>query len=554
MSGGSNSEFDQIVKWADEISAKSLEDRIQLDYREDGVYIAVHSPQNPNIVVDPEEAIRLVESRKIQNPDVARIRLAALEMTGLPVKIAPPQNHKNSAGNIIVELSSNKMDAYLTVITPSGGSPLTRQDIENALREKNVVYGLRDDIIDLAVNLQNVPDPLVVARGTDPVNGPNAFIDYKFNSNSMRGKPVEMMDGRVDFYNLHLIQNVEPGEVLAVKTPAGPGIPGHTVTGQELPAKPGKDMVLALGKNVEFADNNTRVLATGKGHVILTGNKLSVSNVYEINGDVDFNTGNIEFIGTVVVKGSVREGFKVVADGDVEVMNTIADGVVSCTGSLKVKNGIVGRDKSRIKAGGHVFTRFIENSTIEAGADVIVGEAIMHSKVSARKNITVGGKGVIVGGIIRAGEDIKCKIVGSPLATATELEAGINPELRLEFNQLNNLRIAKEQDFEKADKAVKLLSQLKQARGELPPDKMAILMRVNKIHAQLTVELEELNQNLEDVVLQIRQTERGRIMAQGLIYAGVKVTIGSASTRINDNHNYTCLVKIGEEIKATPYK
>lgn len=558
MSGSfeKSSEMDQIMKWADEVDSKSSRDLLQLDYRDDGLYITVHRPQETEKAVDPEEIIRRIESRKIQNPDFAGIRKAARETTGQPVKIAPPQKENIDTGAVIVEISKNKMEAYLQLFPPSSGSPQSRQDIEKVLQEKNVVYGIRDDLIDKAVNMQSVTEPLVIARGTNPLDGQNATIEYVFDSDAdaLRGKPTEMVDGRVDFYNLHFVHNVEPGEVLAVKTPAGQGTPGYTVTGEELPAKGGKDVQLAIGKNVELADDNTRVLATAKGHVILTGNKLSVSNVYEVRGDVDFNTGNIEFNGTVIVKGSVREGFKVVADGDVEVLNTIADGVVECSGSLKVKNGIVGRTKSRIKTGGNVVTRFIENSAVESGADVIVGEAIMHSKVSAKKSVAVGGKGVVVGGVVRAGEEINCKIIGSPLATMTELEAGINPELRQELVQLTNLKHAKEQDFEKADKAVKLLSKLKQAQEELPPDKMAILMRVNKLHSQLTGELEELKQNVENLEFQIKQSERGKIMVQGVIHSGVKVTIGSATTHIHDDLNFVCLIKVGEEIKITPYK
>jgi len=366
MSGSfeKSSEMDQIMKWADEVDSKSSRDLLQLDYRDDGLYITVHRPQETEKAVDPEEIIRRIESRKIQNPDFAGIRKAARETTGQPVKIAPPQKENIDTGAVIVEISKNKMEAYLQLFPPSSGSPQSRQDIEKVLQEKNVVYGIRDDLI---------TEPLVIARGTNPLDGQNATIEYVFDSDAdaLRGKPTEMVDGRVDFYNLHFVHNVEPGEVLAVKTPAGQGTPGYTVTGEELPAKGGKDVQLAIGKNVELADDNTRVLATAKGHVILTGNKLSVSNVYEVRGDVDFNTGNIEFNGTVIVKGSVREGFKVVADGDVEVLNTIADGVVECSGSLKVKNGIVGRTKSRIKTGGNVVTRFIENSAVESGADVI---------------------------------------------------------------------------------------------------------------------------------------------------------------------------------------
>ena len=116
------------------------------------------------------------------------------------------------------------------------------------------------------------------------------------------------------------------------------------------------------------------------------------------------------------------------------------------------------------------------------------------------------------------------------------------------------MKQSKEQDFDKADKAMKLLNQLKQVQGELPPDKMAILMRVNKIQVQLVGELAELKQNIENVEFQVKQSERGRIMAQGVVHSGVKVTIGSASTHIQDDYSFACLTKVGEEIKITPYK
>jgi uncharacterized protein (DUF342 family) len=83
---------------------------------------------------------------------------------------------------------------------------------------------------------------------------------------------------------------------------------------------------------------------------------------------------------------------------------------------------------------------------------------------------------------------------------------------------------------------------------------MAILMRVNKIQVQLSGELEELTQNIENVEFQIKQSERGRVMAQGVIHSGVRVTIGTVSTQIHDDYNFACLTKVGEEIKITPYK
>jgi hypothetical protein len=368
----------------------------------------------------------------------------------------------------------------------------------------------------------------------------------------MTGKPEELMDGRVDFYNLHFIHNVQPGDVLAVKSQATKGQPGFTVTGEELPAKPGKDIQIMAGKNVELSQDNLTAIATGSGHASIQGNKISVSNVYEVSGNVDFNTGNIDFNGSVVVKGSIREGFKVVADGDVEVMDTISDGIVECTGTLKVRNGIIGRSKSRITAGGSIYTRFIENSIIDAGGDIMVGEAIMHSHVSARKTIVVAGKGVIVGGLVRAGREINCKVAGSTMATVTELETGVNPELRRRHSALYKEKQAKEADLDKADKAVKLLNYLEQTQGSLPEDKKAIYIRVSRMKSELTNEIQEMTRTIRDLEERIQASEQGRVVAQGVIHPGVKVTIGSASIHIYDDHHRVCLVKVGPDIRINP--
>ncbi len=546
-------EIERIMEKADEIASKGPQDGIRLvEYKDDGVYLTVLPPQNGGRALNPEDVVKDIEARKIKDVEYIKVRQAVREMRGEPVYIAPPQKEVIEDAVVNVEISKNKMEAYLTVYPARGGKPATRQDVENALKEKNVVYGVIDEIIDKAVSLQQISEPLVVARGCPPVDGENARIDFKFKKDEIAGKPTELLDGRVDFYNLNLIQNVEPGDILAVKIPATPGTPGYTVTGEEIPAKPGKDIQIGIGKNVELIDNNTTALSTARGHVVVTGGKISVSTVYEVAGDVDFNTGNIEFNGSVIVKGSIREGFQVVADGDVEVMNTIADGIVQCTGNLKVRNGIVGK-KTSIKAGGSVFTRFIENSKVESGGDVVVGEAIMHSKVSAKKTVTVGGKGVIVGGLVRAGEEISCRIVGSPLATVTELEAGVSPELRREHARILKEKQAKELDYDKAEKAIKLLNHLQQTQGELPADKMAILVRVSRLQTQLTEELAQLKERLENIEFQIQQSERGRIKVQGIMHPGVKVTIGSAYMHIQDEYSFVSLTKSGEDIKISPY-
>ena len=462
---------------------------------------------------------------------------------------------------VAVEISKNKMEAYLSLTPMADGQPITRQEVDAVLQQQNVIYGIRDDVIEMALEWQRTSQPMTVAKGTDPVHGLDAKIEYKYKEGALTARPTELSDGRVDFYNLNLIPNVDEGEVLAIKRSATAGTPGYTITGEEISAKPGKDVQIKIGKNVQLMtgieanipDAETVAIATASGYVSHAANKISVATVYEIGGDVDLTTGNIEFNGTVVVKGSVREGFRVTANSDVVVMGTVSDGVVECPGNVKVQNGIIGRSKTRIKAGQSVFCRFVENSIIEAGEDVVVGESIMHSRVNARGSVIVGGKGSIIGGVTRAGEEINCKTAGSPLATTTELEAGINPELRSELAQLLKEKEAKETDYDKAVKAIALLKRM-QSEQEMHPDKKALLVQVVKVQVQLANQLESINESIRIIEEQIKQSERGKIAAQVALHPGVKVTIGTATVHIHDPHQFVSLTVYEDQIRISPYK
>jgi len=75
---------------------------------------------------------------------------------------------------------------------------------------------------------------------------------------------------------------------------------------------------------------NKKVVLYSKidGAVHYDGNKISVSNHLEIDGDVDFKTGNIIFDGYVTIKGTVTDGFYVEATKDIEINSPLGLGNV----------------------------------------------------------------------------------------------------------------------------------------------------------------------------------------------------------------------------------
>ncbi len=449
---------------------------------------------------------------------------------------------------IRVQLAKNLMEAYLIVESPSAGV-IARQDIDNALKTNNIVYGISEEEIAKAIQCPS-QTPLLVATGTEAIQGDDANIEFKCLP--LGHAPMIMDDGRVDFYNLNLIRNVDIGEVLAIITPPTEGIAGCTVTGKEVPAKPGKNVRLIAGKNVELRKDGQIAVAASRGHAVVVGNRIDISTIHKVEGDIDLSTGNINFNGSIFISGSITEGFTVTASGDVEVLGSVSGGTVVCEGNLKVRNGIIGNLKSFIAVKGSVYAKFIENAKIDTEGDVNVGHAVLNSNVNAKRSIVVNGKGALMGGILRAGQDIKCKIVGSPMA-ASELEVGINPEIRQTWAKLLKERQEIENHYDKAVKAANLLKGMKESGAVMSPHQINLLAQVTGTEAELAKKIEILSNDIEELEEKLNLFA-GRIMVRDTIFPGTKVTLGVKSMVIKDPIKFVCIRIIKNEINISTYK
>ncbi|KAB2954374.1 DUF342 domain-containing protein [Heliorestis acidaminivorans] len=457
-------------------------------------------------------------------------------------------------GEVVVKFSRDEMEAYLVVVPPeNGGTPVSITMAKEAIQQAGVQYGILEQEVEHAVKMMNPSDNVVVAKGKKPTNGQDGFIEYKFSTDT-RIQPMEIEHGRVDFYNLNLIKNVQAGDVLVVKTPASPGEPGMTVKGKELKAKAGKDVRIAVGKNTDLSADEKSLTATTAGHVHIVGGKVIVDPVFELKGDVDFSSGNLNFLGTVVVRGSITFGFSVQCEGDLEVGGSIDGGNVTVGGNLTVRQGIQGQQRSIIDVKGNLVSRFIQNATVKAGGDVVVGEAIMHSMIDAGYNLIVGGKkGLIVGGQCRAGSEIVGKTLGSLHSTVTELEVGVCPEIRQKYNEVCNALDENRLNLDKTQKAIKVLKDWEARLGSLAEDKRFLLMRLTRTQFQLLKTIQDLEAEKEILELRVEEGNRGKIRAATCIYPGVGIKIGQNTTRIRDKIDFATILIEEGELRFKPY-
>ncbi|ABZ84808.1 conserved hypothetical protein [Heliomicrobium modesticaldum Ice1] len=524
----------------------------QIEYRSEGVVLSVYPPVGKGRAVTVEEVLQEVKEREIRNADGKVIRAAVYRMEQ-NVVIAEPQQEIIRDGQVKVDIDRDGMRAYLIVYPPRGGRAVTLEAAKKALEQAGVIYGIDEEKVNHALTQIQTGQRVAVAFGKPPEDGKNAKIDYKVNTDS-RIRPVELEDGRVDFYNLNLIRNVQPGEILAIRTPPTEGIAGLTVLGKEIRPRAGKDMRIPAGKNTQLSEDGCILMAGTAGHVYFNGEKIQVDPVFELKGDVDFSSGNLNFLGSIVIHGSVTYGFQVNCEGNLEVRGSIDGGSVTVGGSLTVRQGIQGQQKSIITVKGDVLTRFIENATVKAGGDIVVGEGIMHSSVDAGRSITVGGrKGLIVGGRCRAGEEIHAKNVGSLHATATEIEVGIRPEKRAAYNELAKKLNDACVNLDKTEKAVNVLKEWEKRQGQLPVEKRMLLWKLTQAYSQLYKDVEALSSKKAALDAEFEQVAKGRIRVAARLYPGVNIRIGQYTTRIREPIDFTTVYIEQGEFRFTPY-
>jgi len=436
--------------------------------------------------------------------------------------------------NVII--SDDKMTAKLQFLHDDTDFVCTVGDLEQFLKQNGVKYGFHLDMLSNIVKESKkfVFNQVTVASGVAPIDGDNGEIRFLFDLDKEK-KPLELGDGKVDYKEVVHLNNVRKGQLIAERILAKEGTDGRAVTGEAVSGKKGKEARFKIGKNVVCDPDQMRLYATIDGLITRTDkDKINVFPVYEINGDVDYNTGNIDFVGNVVIHGNVLTGFRVKAVGDIRVIGGVEGAELYAEGSIEITAGILGHNKGLVKAKKNVKSSFIQEGNVEAGEDIIVTQSIMHSTIRAGRNVLChGSKGLIVGGTIQAGEQVKARVLGNTTSMATVIEVGVLPELR---NELNELRVKLREladNSDKTDKALTLLDQLALA-GQLAPDKMALRSRLTTTKKQTITEMSEMRERILEIEKSLEDTTNSKIEVINVIYSGCKIVIGRYTRFIKD--------------------
>lgn len=523
-----------------------------------GVMLKVLPPVGEGAPLTERGALQAITARRVTSkPDGQMIAKAVKKADAEWVRIADYEYDPTNDPEITCTLVESEMKAVITMTAPGpGGVDPTADSIRMALEMQGVVHGIDEEVLAQLEEEPRYREQIVVAVGSKPKHGADARMDYHFRVNREQMQVQARADGSVDFKELNLIENVVEGQVLARKRMPEAGEPGQTVTGRLIPAKDGKDIDVPVGENTRLSDDRRSVLADMNGLVKLSGGKITVEPIYLVEGDVNMKSGNIRFLGTVVVKGNVDDGFTVNAAGDIEVLGNVGKSELEAEGDIIVHQGISGRSEGKLNAGGNVWAKFIENASVESGDMVVVSDGIINSTVFADKRIICRGKRAsIVGGHIRAGEEVDAKSLGSVAGMETLVEVGYDPKSRERLLELEAEDGQLMKQVEELELNISRIEQLKQNKKPITKEKVhqyaqmrARREKINRMRGKLATEMQAIQTYLDEL------RTNGRISVSGTVFPGVKVAIKDATLPVRHETRAVTYVSEGKQVKVTRYE
>ncbi len=539
------------------IDSDNIDGAFRIRTTRTGIMLTVTPGKGNGKKPDLMEVNNKLFSMRITSVDASKIESIVKKQSGEPVKIAEWVPNPVYDSTFRVEIPEDEMNVYAHFTPPKyAGRHIDFDEITEALKSDGVVYGIDEDGIRNYLDGMNYNMPLLAAKGLKSRNGKDAYIDYKVRLDKSSVKFEEDESGKVDFKNLELLENVVVGQLLCVKIPAEEGIPGRTVKNRILSAKSGKDVHLYHGKGTILSEDGSELTAEINGQVVFKGGRISIEEIFVVNGDVSLETGNILFLGSVVITGSVQDNFVVKSAGNVEIKGTVQKAYIEAEGDIIIHQGISGREDAKVEStGGSVFAKFVQGANVIAEKDVIVPEGILHSKIDAGNRVySMGKRAKITGGIIRAGNEVNARYLGAEVSTNTEIRVGINPKVLQQLAEIDKAKLKNDEELKGMELNLKTLTNQKKI-SKLSEEKEKLLEDLTARSEKITSRLVDINQEQEELKSYIEMLEhKGKVCAEKSVYPGVVIYIKDQRFVVKDEYNFITFTLEGNQIRLSEYE
>ncbi len=330
-------------------------------------------------------------------------------------------------GGMILLITKGYFTAYLSKTDAFDGDT-TLDDINTILAQKEIVFGVVDRTLMEGFIKTDIfkEKPFRVARGILPTPGRDAAIRYHFSPDRLTAGRINKK-GAIDFRDRGEIPQVAEGDILVEKIPAQEGVDGTTIFGDLVKVPPVKEKKLKYGKGTRVDEEALKVIAAVDGQPIISwSGAVSVMDEFTTKGDVNYETGNIEYQGNIMIRGTIQTGFRV--KGNNITARQIDGGIVHAEGDLAVSGGI---NSAKIYAKGVVSAKYIHKSEILCMGDIHATKEIIDSTVNNSGACYIE-KGIVIASTIIAKMGVFARTIGTDRSAPNAITSG--PDIFVEKN------------------------------------------------------------------------------------------------------------------------
>lgn len=284
-------------------------------------------PLREPVTVGPSDVVTVNAETILQEPKLL-LELSEDKMTAT-IRVIPKITQ---VGTLLDQPPQRDLRPKATVTTQTT-VPYSEEDISAFLAAQNVTYGILRE--NFPAVLSGGDQKVVVARGKQPTPPVDDTIEEFFQKEILTNQ--FKVGDTIDFKEHLVIPQVNPGDVLARLNPGHPGSPGITVTGETIEPRPMVKAYIAAGKGTVQVGN--QILAQEAGRPRVEGSKTrrySVEKAYVVSGDVNIRTGNVRYVGDLIVYGNVEEGMTVAGSGDVFIHGNVYGATISGGKSITI--------------------------------------------------------------------------------------------------------------------------------------------------------------------------------------------------------------------------
>ncbi len=455
---------------------------------------------------------------------------------------APENSHKD---NFVLEVAGDMMSASIMVFKPDD-SDITREELIKFLNDNGIVYGINEESVNKILAGKCFYEDVNIANGTPPVHGKDGYFEYTFNPNP-ETKPIIMPDGTVDYNTLGKYELVYKDQLLAVYHPLTPGKNGSNIKGEILKADDAIDLPPLKLNNVDYYKDTMEYYSCSEGKVTVKDGTLKVTPVFVVDGNLEAATGNVDFRGDIVVKGNVYSNVTIKAtenitiNGHVEIANLIAGR------DIILKNGMQGSGIGKIKCGGNLTAKFLEQTDIVVDGNINTS-AILNCNVTAGISINVSGKmGAILGGKVCAAEQITASTLGNRVGVATKIVVGLEKDFKLAMSEIDGkIEDCKSELEDAASEYERITERLKSSSSQtLTNDKMKYMRKKIMLQGKLNDLLNE-----KKYIADIRQRSLdGKVIVSGQVNTGTTVIINGISETVHTQYRNVTFSKLPKELR-----